>query len=94
MRISRNIILTSALLPALMGSQCSTISAPASVEGVKAVVRLDTLAGAQGNTVTDQSKIDITMSRGCATGLASKASCAQHTRLSDERRLELEGQRQ
>lgn len=83
---------TIAMLPALAAAACSTISTPASVAGVKRTVTLDRLATAQGKTAADQDRIDETMARGCAVGLANRSSCARHTRASDDRRKELQGQ--
>ena len=49
----------------------------------------DDLAGAQGKTLTDQTKIDRNMARGCAAGVYSTSACDQHTRASAARRAEL-----
>lgn len=85
-------LLLIAMMPVLAGAQCSTISTPASVDGVKRTVTLDRLATARGKTADDQDRIDETMARGCAVGLATPSSCARHTRASDDRRRELQGQ--
>lgn len=85
----RRCLLVSAMMPVIAGAQCSTISTPANVDGVKRTVALDRLATAQGNTRADQDRIDETMARGCAVGLATSLSCQRHTRASDERRDEL-----
>lgn len=83
-------ILTIAMLPALLASGCASISGPGDVSGLARVADLDTLATAQGKTLADQDRIDTTMARGCATGLALPARCAAHSEASDARRQELE----
>jgi hypothetical protein len=49
----------------------------------------NSLAGAQGKTISDQNKIDRTMAPGCAVGIYTRAECDRHTNASAERRSEL-----
>lgn len=47
------------------------------------------LAGAKGETVEDQNKIDRTMAPGCAVKLYTAVECDHHTKASAARRAEL-----
>lgn len=47
------------------------------------------LAGAKGETVEDQNKIDRTMAPGCAVRLYTRSECDLHTKASAARRAEL-----
>jgi hypothetical protein len=51
----------------------------------------DDLPGAQGKTLADQTKIDLTVARGCAAGIFEKDKCEAHTPASVARRQELSG---
>ena len=66
---------------------CGT-SGVKSVSGLRSVLG-DDLAGAQGKTLSDQTKIDRNMARGCAAGVYSSAACDRHTKASAARRAEL-----
>ena len=76
-----------ALTTALLLAGCGT----SGVNGVPALRSAlgSSLAGAQGKTLADQTKIDRTMAPGCAIGLYTAAECDRHTKASAERRAEL-----
>ena len=79
-RTLQSLILSSAMALAGCG-----ISGPVSVPGLTDVVGSD-LAGAQGLTLEDQDKIDITMARLCAARAIPRQACDLHTPASAERR--------
>lgn len=76
-----------AMMLVLILSGCST-SKPVSVSGLERVFGT-ALPGAQGKTLEDQRKIDLTVAGGCSARLYSKEQCNKHTERSVERRKEL-----
>jgi hypothetical protein len=77
-----------ALILAMVVLSGCAASGVKSVSGLRSVLG-DDLAGAEGKTLSDQTKIDRNMARGCAAGVYSSAACDRHTKASAERRAEL-----
>ena len=89
MRLNVLKIILPNLAIAVILAGCMT-SQPASVAGVKMVVG-GSLPGSQGKTLSDQSRIDETVARGCGGGIFSASACKRHTEASAERLAELRG---
>ena len=83
-RMQRLLVLASVSLV----TACTGISQPVSVSGIKQVIGTE-LPGAQGLTEVDQTKIDLTVARLCATRLYDAAKCKEHTEASRLRRVAL-----
>lgn len=80
----RLILIVASVLPL---TACG-ISGPANVEGLSTVLG-DALPGAQGKTLADQEKIDVTVARACAANVFNREKCDEHTIASADRRREL-----
>ena len=63
---------------------CGSLS-PANVDGLQKSVG-DDLPGAQGLTLADQIKIDLTVARLCGASIYTKDKCAEHTISAEQRR--------
>ena len=84
MRLLRRMPRISAILSVSVLTACGGISQPANVNGLTQAIG-DDLPGAQGLTEGDQVKIDVTVARGCASGVFAKELCDRHTDASAER---------
>lgn len=63
---------------------CGSLS-PANVDGLQKIVG-DDLPGAQGLTLADQVKIDLTVARLCGTEIYTREKCEEHTKAAEQRR--------
>lgn len=85
------------LLKALLTSTCAIGLAACTTSGGVRALSPDVAAlvadipGVQGKTIDDQRRIDRTVARSCSTGIMNNQQCDLHTKVSAERRAELNG---